>query len=108
MSRPSPLPNGEDPELSHLLRQVRGGPPLPWGFEAAVWRRIRARTPSWTEALGDWLGQARWTWAVLGLALLLGLATGWQEGRQTARFSDEVRYVLAVDPTHSVFQPRSR
>lgn len=97
-----------DPELSHLLRLARGGPSLPWGFEAAVWRRVRSQAPGWAELLTGWLSRARWAWAVMGLALVLGLANGWSEGRRTARFAEEVRYVLAVDPTHSVFQPRAR
>lgn len=108
MSTASPAPQGSDPELSHLLRQARGGPSLPWGFESAVWRRIRAGSPDWTEVLTGWLSRTRWTWAFLSLALVMGLATGWREGRRTARFAEEVRYVLAVDPTHSVFQPRAR
>lgn len=108
MSSESRKPQGSDPGLTHLLRQARGGPSLPWGFEAAVWRRVRSHAPGWAEVLTGWLSRARWAWAFLGLALVLGLANGWSEGRRTARFADEVRYVLAVDPTHSVFQPGAR
>ena len=99
-------PSTDSPALSDLLRAAQGGPELPAGFNAGVWRGIRQGAPGtesdtatgWAGWLAQLLLQPRWAVAVLLGMAILGAVTGAVSATASARLEARDRYVASIDP----------
>jgi hypothetical protein len=92
-------------DLSLLLRAAEGGPELPSGFGAAVWRQIgrerggaETETAGWVGWLAQLLLQPRWAAAVLLGMAVLGAITGAVSASSSAKREARDRYVALIDP----------
>lgn len=101
--------------LSSVLREWKVAPPLPPGFQDAVWRRIaRAGQTvpghlSFWEAVVNWIeglaAQPSRAASMVVLLLALGAGLGWAHAQQHSnRVTDELsmRYVRSIDPYEAV------
>jgi len=97
----------DDAKLTALLRQCRpAAPPLPPGFQQAVWRRIQrdqAQSPAteWVtlvDQLVDWLLRPRWTLACITVLVLMGGLAGALSSTAAAKQAARERYLAVVAP----------
>jgi hypothetical protein len=101
----TPLTN-EDRELRELLRQSRPAPPLPRGFEDAVWRRIAAQDRlasgrgflAWLDGLAEWVLRPRLVLVGITALVMAGAFWGTVDGLSTAKLNARTRYLSAVAP----------
>ena len=101
----TPLTN-EDRELRERLRQARPSPPLPSGFEHAVWRRIAAQDRpatergflAWLDALAEWALSPRLALAGITALVMAGALWGTVDGLNAAKLQARARYLSAVAP----------
>lgn len=92
--------------MDALLRQHRPAPPLPPGFQRAVWRRLeRVPAPTasilptaWLDQALAWLFQPRLALAGLAALVVLGAGLGLSDGLGAARTAERDRYLAAVSP----------
>lgn len=94
-----------DRAVSALLRQSRRAPPLPPGFQEAVWRRIdraekgeaEPRRSLFTQ-LADALLRPRLALAGMSAVLVFGLLAGASAGQGHAMTVARTRYMAVVAP----------
>jgi hypothetical protein len=96
-------PNPNDDTLSALLRKSRQSPSLPPRFQEEVWRRIEAaeapvRSSSWLDALVALVLRPQFALATVAALVLAGVLLGSYQGAQTARQTEQARYVALVAP----------
>ena len=92
-----------DTRFREVLRAARPSPSLPPRFQENVWRRIEdAETPaksgSWLDALATLVLRPRFAYATVATLVLAGVLLGTYQGAQTARQSEQARYLAAVAP----------
>jgi hypothetical protein len=92
-----------DTKFREVLRTARPSPSLPPRFQENVWRRIEdAESPvtsgSWLDALTALVLRPRFAYATVAMLVLMGGLLGTYQGAQTARQSEQARYLAAVAP----------
>ncbi len=96
--------NPNDAKLTALLRASRVAPALPPRFQENVWRRIEdAAAPassglSWLDALAALVLRPRFAYATVTALVLAGVLLGTYQGTQTAKQSEQARYIAMVAP----------
>ena len=81
--------NPSDTKFCEVLRAARPSPSLPPRFQENVWRRIEeaeapVKSGSWLDALAS--------------LVLAGVLLGTYQGAQTAKQTEQARYLAAVAP----------
>lgn len=100
-----------DARLRNLLREARPAPPLPPGFQNAVWRRIErvkaahetTSLAAWFDQCATWILRPRWALATVAVVLLIGTTIGVMDGSGASKQAAQMRYLSAVSPDS--FQP---
>lgn len=100
--------SGTEP-LSALLRGARPAPPLPPGFQPAVWRRLEAAQAAremgslaeWMDRAVAWLLRPRMALAGVAAMLLVGTSIGILQGANLANALAKQQYLSAVSPLAS-------
>ena len=100
------LSQPDDAKLSQLLREARPAPPLPPGFQNAVWRRLEKAEPpqepfslaGWLDRCAAWLLRPRLAAAGLAVLLLVGALVGVMDGVSLSKQAAQQRYLASVSP----------
>lgn len=95
-----------DAKLRGLLRAAHPAPPLPPGFQNAVWRRIERAdaapettgVAAWLDQFAAWILRPRWALATVAVVLLMGAAIGVMDGLGASKQAAQIRYLSAVSP----------
>jgi hypothetical protein len=92
-----------DDKLREVLRAVRPLPSLPPRFQENVWRRIEdseapVKSGSRLDALIALVLRPRFAYATIATLMLAGVLLGTYRGAQTARQTEQARYLAAVAP----------
>ena len=95
--------NPNDDKLSALLRGSRPSPSLPPRFQENVWRRIETaeapvRSGSWLDSLAALILRPRFAYATVAALVMAGVLLGTYQGAQTARQTEQGRYLASVAP----------
>jgi hypothetical protein len=95
--------NPSDTKFREALRAARPAPSLPPRFQENVWRRIEeaeapATSGSWLDAFATLVLRPRFAYATVATLVLAGVLLGTYQGAQTARQSEQARYVALVAP----------
>ena len=103
MSQTESNHDAADPGVSTLLRQSRPAPPLPPGFQNAVWRRIEAAEArkaesGWMESLTAWLLRPRLAVTAAAMLVVAGASLGVAQGSRNADDLVKARYLNSVSP----------
>jgi len=80
-----------DDKLREVLRAVRPLPSLPPRFQENVWRRIE-------DSEAPVKSGPRFAYATIATLMLAGVLLGTYRGAQTARQTEQARYLAAVAP----------
>lgn len=92
-----------DIRLREVLYAARPSPSLPPRFQENVWRRIEhARAPvksgSWLDAFAALILRPRFAYATVAALVLAGVLLGTYSGAQTAKQTEQARYLASVAP----------
>jgi hypothetical protein len=92
-----------DTKFSGVLRAARPSPSLPPRFQENVWRRIEdaespAKFGSLLDALAALVLRPRFAYATVAMLVLAGVLLGTYQGAQSAKQTEQARYLAAVAP----------
>jgi hypothetical protein len=95
--------NPDDTKFSEVLHSARPSPSLPPRFQEDVWRRIEdaeapVKSGSWLDALTALVLRPRFAYATVATLVLAGALLGTYQGAQSARQTEQSRYLAAVAP----------
>jgi hypothetical protein len=95
--------NPDDAKFRETLRAARPSPSLPPRFQENVWRRIEdaespAKSGSWLDAFAALILRPRFAYATVAALVLAGVLLGTYSGAQTAKQTEQARYVALVAP----------